>query len=65
MTANINELRNQIAEKNLILNSLNCDKRKNKEKIVGAKKELDKLLYTYYKSLKCACNNVRVCLPTF
>lgn len=57
MAKNINELEKQIAEKNSILRSLNHADKSDKEKIRKTKLELDKLLYTYYKSLRCKCSN--------
>ena len=56
MAKKINELEKQIAEKNSLLNSLNHEDKSNREKIRKTKLELDKLLFMYYKSLKCKCS---------
>lgn len=46
------ELEKQIAEKNNMLESLAKSGKTEREKIRYIKAELDRLLYTYYKSLK-------------
>jgi hypothetical protein len=51
MINTINELKRKIAEKNFVLDSLNNKHIKDKTEMESVKKELDKLLYLYYKSL--------------
>lgn len=46
------EIKRKIKEKNLLLKSLSKGDKADREKIKITKLELDKLLYTYYKSLK-------------
>ncbi|MCX7749845.1 MAG: hypothetical protein N2645_23595 [Clostridia bacterium] len=60
MNKNMNDLERKILEKNFMLNSLNTANRLDKEKIGTIKAELDNLLYLYYKSMKCSCNNTFV-----
>jgi hypothetical protein len=63
MAENINELQKQILQKTLILDSLNNEEKPKNEKILNVKAELDKLLYRYFKSVKCKCNSgVFLCL---
>ena len=54
MLRNDNELKKQIAEKNSILSFLRRERKSDNEKIRQVTVELDNLLYTYYKSLKCS-----------
>jgi len=51
MVYTINELKRKIAEKNCVLDSLNTKHIKDNTEMERVKKELDKLLYLYYKSL--------------
>ncbi|MCX8131245.1 MAG: hypothetical protein N3I35_14250 [Clostridia bacterium] len=53
MTDNYKELEKQIVEKNTVLNSLRGNRNEDREKASHIKNELDKLLFAYYKSLKC------------
>lgn len=54
MKQNINELKRQIIQKNLLLESVVGQESKiNNEKIHVIKAELDRLLYKYYKTYKC------------
>ena len=53
MTQNIGELKNLIVQKNLMLDSINHNEKRNREKVRSLKSELDNLLYQYYKLLKC------------
>lgn len=46
---NISELKRQIWEKNMLLDSLSRDHKLKREKIRQIKMELDSLLYSYYK----------------
>lgn len=54
MTQNLNELRQQIVQMNVMLDSLNTDDRTAREQARRIKTELDSLLYRYYKLLKCS-----------
>ena len=54
MLKNENELKKQIAEKNLVLGFLRRERKSDNEKIRQVTVELDNLLYRYYKSLKCS-----------
>jgi uncharacterized coiled-coil protein SlyX len=57
MAERIMELEKQIAEKNKVLDSLDKNKQENRDKIYLIKSELDKLLFAYYKALKCKYNS--------
>lgn len=52
MTENFNELKEQIIEKNKMLDSYKSNDKKNSEKKRRLVLELDKLLYLYFKTLK-------------
>ena len=52
MNRNINELKTMILQKNAALDRLRSRKKENKEKIDKEKKELEGLLYQYFKVYK-------------
>ena len=58
MAVNLDVLREEISERNLMLNSLNPKNKKHLEKIQWIKKDLDRLLYLYFKAITCQCGNV-------
>lgn len=60
MAVNLDVLREEIAERNLMLNSLNPDNKKHREKIQWIKRDLDRLLYLYFKSMKCPYGNAMI-----
>jgi hypothetical protein len=53
MTQNINELKRQIVQMNVLLDSLKGKDRSAGEQAKQINTELDSLLYRYYKLLKC------------
>lgn len=54
MTQNINVLKRQIEQKNILLNSMRHNPSHEKETIRKIENELDSLLYKFYKWLKCS-----------
>jgi len=52
MTQNMREIKNQIMQKNILLRELSGSTRSDTEQLLGVKRELDVLLYQYYKALK-------------
>jgi hypothetical protein len=51
MALDFSELKKKIIEKNHIIDSLSSKPHTRNEEVEKAKKELDKLLYIYYKSI--------------
>lgn len=56
----LSELKRQIAEKNRILSYINHSGNTDKEELERVNKELDRLLYLYYKSLISYLENCEV-----
>jgi hypothetical protein len=53
MNKNIKDLRDQILQKNSMLNNIEFKDDLDNDKVSSIKSELDSLLYQYYKLLKC------------
>lgn len=55
------DLKQKITEKNIILNTLDPGDKAQADEINRVKRELDNLLYLYYKSLAYCCSDMLAC----
>jgi len=55
------DLKRKINEKSAQLNSISRGSRANEDEVVKIKRELDYLLYLYYKSISVKCGDRLIC----